>query len=88
MIFNKYSPHPHATALAIEYLLSDEGQIDRARGYAKPIRDVNIPSDVSAKLLDNSQYNNTTPVNDPDKFSKACQEVSILWEEQVLPLIK
>ena len=30
---------PYAAALAREYILSDEGQINLAKGYARPIRD-------------------------------------------------
>ena len=87
LIFNKYSPHPHATALAIEYLLSDEGQIDRARGYAKPIRDVELPADVQEKMLDNEEYASAIAVTDPEALSDACAEIARLWEEEVLPLM-
>jgi putative spermidine/putrescine transport system substrate-binding protein len=88
LIFNKYSPHPHATALAIEYLFSDEGQIDRARGYARPIRDVPIPADIKAKMLPDSLYARATLVTDPLALQKAQAEVARLWEEEVVPLIK
>ena len=86
LIFNKYSPRPHATALAIEYLLSDEGQIDRAYGGARPIREVNLPDDIP--LLPNSMYGNVTPVTDAGLLAKACGEISRAWEEQVLPRIR
>ena len=86
LIFNKYAPHPHATALGIEYLLSDEGQLDRAYGGARPIRDIHLPDDIP--LLPNNLYNNTTPVTDPELLAKACMEISRLWEEQVLPAIR
>jgi putative spermidine/putrescine transport system substrate-binding protein len=88
LIFNKTAPHPHATALAIEYLLSDEGQIDRARGFARPIRDVTLPPEIQARMLDASQYRNAITINDPDALAAACQEVSRLWEEEVIPLIR
>jgi putative spermidine/putrescine transport system substrate-binding protein len=88
LVFNKTSPHPHATALAIEYLLSDEGQIDRARGYARPIRNVQYPPDIQAKMLDNSQYKNALVITDPDALGAAYQEVARLWEEEVIPLIQ
>jgi putative spermidine/putrescine transport system substrate-binding protein len=88
LIFNKTSPHPHATALMIEYLLSDEGQIDRARGFARPIRNVTLPSDVEARMLPADQYKNAVAINDPDALAAACKEVGRLWEEEVIPLIK
>jgi putative spermidine/putrescine transport system substrate-binding protein len=84
LIFNKYSPHPHATALTLEYMLSDEGQIDRAYGGARPIRNVTLPGDIS--LLPSNLYNNAIPVTDAELLAKACSEISKLWEEQVMPL--
>ena len=87
LIFNKYSPHPYSTALAIEYLLSDEGQIDRARGFARPIRDdVEIPADIAEKMLPDSEYENTQKVTDVSQLTVACEEVARLWEEEVVPL--
>lgn len=50
LVINKYAPHPYSAALTVEYLLSDEGQIERAKGYARPIRDdVVLPDDLKAK---------------------------------------
>jgi putative spermidine/putrescine transport system substrate-binding protein len=89
LIFNKYSPHPHATALTLEYMFSDEGQIDRARGFARPIRtDVKLPAEVTAKMLPDSLYARATLVKDPVALQKAQAEVARLWEEEVVPLIK
>jgi putative spermidine/putrescine transport system substrate-binding protein len=88
LIFNKTSPHPQATALTIEYLLSDEGQIDRARGFARPIRDIKLPADVEARMLPADQYRNAVAISDPDVLAAACKEVGRLWEEEVIPLIK
>ncbi|WP_455582394.1 extracellular solute-binding protein [Dysosmobacter sp.] len=86
LIMNRYTPRPYATALAVEYLLSDEGQIDRAYGGARPIRsDVDLPDDVP--LLDDSFYTNTTSVDDRAAFAEACAQISTLWEEEVLPLL-
>ena len=63
-IINRYSKRPYAAALAREYILSDEGQINLARGYAKPVRDVELPADVKAKMLDVAQYKNARLVSD------------------------
>jgi putative spermidine/putrescine transport system substrate-binding protein len=87
LIFNKYSPHPHATALMYEYAFSEEGQLDRARGFARPIMDVSIPPDLQAKMLSSSEYQNAIPVNDPDALTRASREVARLWDEEVIPLI-
>jgi len=89
LLFNKYSPHPYTTALAIDYLLSDEAQIDRARGYARPIKtDVVIPDDVKANLLPEELYANATIVKDNVALNKAQEEIAKLWQEQVVPLMK
>ncbi|MDR0720159.1 MAG: extracellular solute-binding protein [Treponema sp.] len=87
LVFNKTAPHPYATALTIEYLLSDEGQIDRARGFARPIREVKLPSEFQSRMLDSRLYKNAITINDPDTLSAACQEVGRLWEEEVIPLM-
>lgn len=85
LVFNKYSKHPYTTALVINYLLSDEGQIDRAREYAHPIREVDIPSDING--LDKELYNASITVDDISEFNDACSTVAKLWTEQVVPLI-
>lgn len=86
LVYNKYSKHPYTTALAIEYLLSDEGQIDRAYGYARPVRSgVEIPDDIDC--LDAALYENAVTVNDIPKLDEACQKVAEMWTEQVVPLM-
>ncbi|GAB7273281.1 extracellular solute-binding protein [Dickeya ananatis] len=57
-IINKYAKHPNAAKLAREYIFSDAGQINLARGYARPIRAqyITLPDDVKAKLLAQEQY--------------------------------
>lgn len=70
-IINKYAKNPNAAKLTREFILSDEGQINLAIGYAKPIRtNVQLPEDVKAKLLPNEQYKNARPVTDFDKWKK------------------
>lgn len=85
-IINKYAPHPHAAALAMEYLLSEQGQIDRAYGGARPIRsDITLPDDVP--LLPDSLYSSVLPVESAESLQAACDEVSRLWQEEVIPLL-
>ena len=84
-IINKYSKHPCAAALAREYILSDEGQINLAKGYATPIReDVELPDDVASKLLDDSQYANARMVEDQDAWDETAQMIGTLWQEEVV----
>ena len=88
LVINKYAPHPYSAALTVEYLLSDEGQIERAEGYARPIReDVTLPDDLKAKMISDDEYTNTIPLADNDTVTKACTEIASTWEEEIIPLI-
>lgn len=88
-IINKYAPHPYSAMLAREYIFSDEGQINLAKGYAKPIReDVELPEDVQAMLLPNEQYKSVRQIEDFEGWSKTVENIGQLWQEQVLVHIK
>ncbi|MBK8051222.1 MAG: extracellular solute-binding protein [Anaerolineales bacterium] len=53
-----YAPHPNAAKLWMEYLYSDEGQLEWMKGYCHPIREADlrargvVPEELSAKLPD------------------------------------
>lgn len=84
-IINKYAQHPNAAKLAREFIFSDKGQINLARGYAKPIRsDVVLPDDVKAKLLPEEQYKNAHPIKDFAAWEKSSQRLPRMWQEYVL----
>ena len=83
-IINAYSKHIYAAALAREYILSDEGQINLAKGYAKPVRDVKLPDDVKAKLLDSAQYANARLLSDTKGWDKTSETLGDLWQEDVI----
>lgn len=88
LVINKYAPHPYAAALAVEYMLSDEGQINRAEGYARPIReDVELPAELAEKMIDNAEYTNGIPITDNAKLTEACAKIAERWEEEIIPLI-
>lgn len=88
LLLNKWAPHPHAMALGIEYLLSEQGQIERAKSYARPIRsDIELPEDVAAQMLPDSAYDAAVEITDVEAFATACSEIARLWEEEVLPLM-
>lgn len=88
-IINKYAPHPYSAMLTRDYIFSDEGQINLAKGYAKPIReDVKLPADVQAKLLPNEQYKNVKEIKDFEGWSKTVENIGQLWQEQVLVHVK
>lgn len=84
-IINKYAQHPNAAKLAREYILSDEGQINLARGYARPIRaSVQMPADVQAKLLPASQYGAVHPIKDFAAWEATSKQLPRFWQEQVM----
>ena len=85
-IINKYAQHPNAAKLAREYIFSDAGQINLARGNARPIRaeHLTLPADVKAKLLPNEQYKNVTPIKDADAWEKTSKALPQKWQEEVI----
>lgn len=84
-IINKYAKHPNAAKLAREYILSDAGQINLARGYARPIRDqVTLPADVQDKLLPREMYAAARPIADQDAWEKSTRTLSRQWQSAVL----
>ena len=88
LLLNKWAPHPHAMALGIEYLLSEQGQIERAKSYARPIRsDIELPQEVADKMLPDSAYEGSLEISDVEAFAAACAQIAQLWEEEVLPLM-
>ena len=88
-VLNKYSKRPYAAALAREYILSDEGQINLAKGYARPVRsDVTLPDDVKAKLLPDELYKNSRRVEDQSGWDKTTKGIANDWKEQVMTYAK
>ena len=83
-IINKYAKNPHAAMVAREYILSDKGQLNLAIGYAKPIRKIELPKDVQAKLLPNEQYENAKPVKNHEVWNETSKGLSSNWQEKVL----
>jgi len=84
MLFAEYisavAPHPNAAKLEQDFLLSDEGQVMLAQGYAHPARsDVALPADVAAKLLPESAYGNLKFPTSFDSFTKAMQAIVTGW---------
>lgn len=84
-IINKYAKHPNAAKLAREYIFSDAGQINLARGFARPIRsDVNLPKDVEAMLIPKEQYKNARNIKDYSQWEKTAKQLPRLWQQHVL----
>lgn len=84
-IINKYAKNPNAAKLAREYILSDQGQINLAKGYARPIRsNVVLPQEVQDKLIPNSEYSNVHPIKDFKAWEKSARKLPRQWQESVL----
>ena len=87
-ILNAYSQRPHAAAMAREYILSDEGQINLAKGYARPVREVELPQEVKEKMLPDEQYENSRMVKDQEAWDKTTKEIGTRWQEEVIAYAK
>lgn len=88
-VINKNAKHPYSAALAREFILSDEGQDNLAKGYARPIRKkAKISDEAKKKLLPDSMYKNVSPVKDSKAWDKALKELPQKWQEEVSSLIK
>lgn len=85
-IINKYAKHPNAAKLTREYIFSDAGQTNLARGNARPIRaeHLSLPADVQAKLLPNEQYKNVKPIKDADAWEATSKALPQKWQEEVI----
>ena len=84
-VINKYSKNPAAAALAREYILSDEGQINLAKGFAKPIRsDMTLPDDVKAQMIPDEQYKNARFIKDMDGWAKTAETIGDTWQDSVV----
>ncbi|GAC1463595.1 MAG: ABC transporter substrate-binding protein [Ktedonobacteraceae bacterium] len=89
-IINKTAPDPYAARLWMEYIFSDEGQLNYLKGYAHPARydklvaTNKVPSDLAAKLPAAEQYKTVKFVTDTTKLTAAATALSNNWQSQVL----
>ncbi|EFH83690.1 extracellular solute-binding protein [Ktedonobacter racemifer] len=89
-IINKTAPDPYAARLWMEYIFSDEGQLNYLKGYAHPARYQSlvkagkIPAELAAKLPPAEQYANVKFVTDLGKLDAAATALSNNWQSQVL----
>jgi putative spermidine/putrescine transport system substrate-binding protein len=83
-IINANAPHPEAARAFVDYSFSDEGMIDRARGYAHPLRKVTLPADVEAKLVPEAQYASVRFIQDYPAFATSSKLIQDNWGTAVL----
>jgi putative spermidine/putrescine transport system substrate-binding protein len=62
------APHPNAAKLLLELEYSDEGQLAYAEGFTHPIRDIELPAELTSAFPDKSVYD--ASVSFPKDFSK------------------
>ena len=88
-VINKYAENPHAAMLTREYILSDAGQENLAKGYARPIREnVELSDEVKSLLLPQEMYTNALPVKDQKAWEETTKQIPQLWQEKVLIHVK
>jgi len=87
LVMNKWAPHEYDALVTLNYLFSDEGQIDRARGGARPIRAdyIEIPED--CPVLGNEWYTNTISAENAEILNKTCTLIAEAWEEEIAPFM-
>lgn len=84
-VINKWAPHPYAARLMRNYILSPEGQVLYAKGYATPILpNIEIPADVQAKRPPAEAYANVKAINDWNLGFVAFQQIANDWGPYVL----
>lgn len=84
-LLNVHSKRPNAGNLAREYIFSDAGQLNLARGNARPIR-VNhlaLPEDVKKKLLPAAQYDAARALK-PQLWTEEVKRLPRAWQREVL----
>ena len=87
-VISKNSDNPFAAALAREYIFSDEGQINLAKSGAVPTRtDIAIPEEIIAATFDPSTYEGAVGISDAEHYAEVCEEISIWWAENIIPLL-
>ena len=83
-----YAPNPNAAKLWMEYLYSDEGQLEFLKGFAHPIRFASlvsagkIPEDVMAQLPSPEAYK-TVKFATQDQVAKAQKTLADMWPRVV-----
>ena len=88
-IINRYATNPHAAALAREFILSDEGQDNLAKGYARPIREkAKLSDEAKEKLLPPDAYGEIYQIKDNKAWEEATKNIAKEWQENVMAFMK
>lgn len=86
-IINRYAQNPHAAALTREYIFSDNGQDNLAKGYARPIRtgEYEMSQEAQETLLPEDAYEEIYQVEDTEVWEETTASIGQLWQENVIP---
>lgn len=84
-LLNTYSKRPNAGNLTREFIFSDAGQLNLARGNARPIRvdHLALPEDVKKKLLPSAQYSAARALK-PQLWTEEVKKLPRAWQREVL----
>ncbi|RTL33479.1 MAG: extracellular solute-binding protein [Burkholderiales bacterium] len=84
-LLNVHSRRPRAGDLTREYIFSDAGQLNLARGNARPIRveQIALPDDVKKKLLPAAQYQAARALK-PQLWTEEVKKLPRAWQREVL----
>ncbi len=82
---NAYTTRPNIAKLTREFVFSDEGQINFAKGFARPILIdyITLPPEVASNVLPKEQYAKARPVN-ATLWMDSAKQLSKMWQEQVM----
>ncbi|MGN0141882.1 MAG: ABC transporter substrate-binding protein [Roseburia sp.] len=87
-IINAYTQRPYAAALAREYILSDEGQLNFVKGHARPVRDIEIPKEYQGYLAEINNDTQIYQIEDENAWSKTLETIGMRWQEEVMAYVK
>lgn len=84
-LLNKHSKRPNAGDLTREFIFSDAGQLNLARGNARPIRvdHLALPDDLKKKLLPAAQYAAARALK-PALWTEEVKKLPRAWQRDVL----
>ena len=84
-IINKWAPHPFNARLMRNFILSEEGQLIYAKGYATPILpNIELPAELAEKRPPAEAYAATTPISDWAAAVASFQLIADTWGNEVL----
>jgi putative spermidine/putrescine transport system substrate-binding protein len=77
------APRPDAGRALLDFALSDEGQALFAESYLRPVRDVDVPDEISQAFLPEEQYAELVRTPDFGEMNAAQSTFEELWNAEV-----